>query len=998
MSSPVVLLLLSAAGLCAQQLSDLSGVILDPSGLGVSDASITVVQEDTGFRRATTSRADGGYLIASLHPGLYKITVRKDGFRTSIRFGVKLDVSAPTRVDFLLVIGSVSESITVEGSGSQVNTEDASVGTVVGRGPIERLPLNGRGLTSLLELAPGTVITPATRGEAGQFSTAGQRPNMNYFSVDGVSANNGVSGGGLPMQSTGGSLPGMTAFGTLHSMATIEAVDEFRVQTSTAMTQFGRLPGAQISISSRSGTNELHGSLFGFMRHENLAANDWFANRYGLRRSPLRVGDFGGGIGGPLKRDRTFFFASYEGMRLRQPFAWRSVVPSMEVREASPDWVATLVDFFPAPNGAALSPSIGEWIATGSRPSSLNAGNIRLDHALTSAVSLFARFSEAPSVSRFGSTPVSELRVGSRGVTLGANIRLPLSMVLDLRGNASLATGESTWSQPGAPARPGCDISKLTASERRDPTTCNHLIRVTIAGVGQASSGREGYWEQSQRNASGVLNVNLPSHHLRFGYDYLRLLPRFVDSTGGYFLMAESVDHLVASQNLWTGFSTPREGRTHFRSYAAFVQDTWRVHPRFTASYGLRWEFGPAATGSQPAYYVDPVTGAFQTVDRPTWPPEHFNWAPRVGLAWQVRKNGGTVIRAGGGAFYDSNVAVAADLVNSGPFNVQTFGSGRFAPFQGLLSYGFLPSFRVPEVRQWNVAVEHAFTGQIAATLGYVGSEGRDLVRREMGGPGTTDTVRLALATNNGLSKYHGLQVQTRIRPRRGWQGLIGYSWAHSIDNSSTDSLLHWAGRGFSAAADRGSSDFDARHSGTAALTYESQRKERWLRNWALDGIFRARSGFPIDVLDAEQAMGLNFVNIFRLDALPGVPVWLNDANAPGGRRLNAAAFRRAANGTQGWLGRNSIRGFGMNQTDLSLRRDFRFNEHRSVQLRIEAFNLLNQANFSDPMRFLASPLFGTSQSMLNLMLGTGSPGSGMAPVFQTGGPRSVQVSLRLKF
>ncbi len=990
--------LLCAASLCAQQLTDLSGVIADPSGLAVSGASISIVNEDTGFRRATRSGADGGYLVASLHPGSYKITVRKEGFRTTIRFGEKLAVSAPARVDFRLTIGSVLESITVESDSVALNTEDGSVGTVVGQQTIQKLPLNGRGLLSLLELAPGTIVTPATRGEAGQFSTAGQRPNMNYFSVDGVSANNGVSGGGLPMQSTGGSLPGLTAFGTLHSMATLEAVDEFRVQTSTAMTQFGRLPGAQISISSRSGSNEIHGTLFGYFRHEKLAANDWFANRYGLGRSPLRAGDFGGGLGGPLKRDRTFFFASYEGIRLRQPFAWRSAVPSMEIREEAPGWVAALVDLFPLPNGAALTPSIGEWIARGSRPSRMNSGSIRVDHALTTAVTLFGRFSEAPSMSRFGSSPVSELSLGSRGITLGANIRLPLSMVLDLRGNAADATGESLWTQPGAPARPECDPRTLTASNLREPGICNHLIRVTVAGVGQANSGREGYWRQTQVNASGVLNLNLPSHHVRLGYDYLRLLPSYRDTLGGYFLMAENVAHLVTSQNLWTGFSSPRNGSTHFRSYAAFAQDTWRLHPRFTVSYGLRWEFGPAASGSQPAYIVDPLTGAFETSHRPTWPPRHSNLAPRVGLAWQLRRGGATVLRAGGGVFYDSNVAVAADLVNSGPFNVQTFGSGRFAPFQGLMSYGFLPDFRVPEVRQWSAALEHAFSPRIAGTVVYAGSEGRDLVRREMGGPGTTDTVRLALATNHGASKYNALQMQTRIRPAAGWQGLISYSWSHSIDNSSTDSLLHWAGRGFSPDRDRGSSDFDARHSATAALTYESQRKERWWRGWAIDGILRARSGFPIDVLDAEQAMGLNFVNIFRLHQFPGTNPWIADAAAPGGRRLNAAAFQNAPAGTQGSLGRNALRGFGMSQVDLSLRRDFAFAERRSLQLRVEAFNALNQANFGDPVRFLASPLFGSSASMLNLMLGTGSPGSGLAPLFQMGGPRSVQISLRIRF
>ena len=221
---------------------------------------VSAINEDTGFRRIGYSRTDGGYTVASLEPGVYKITVRKPGFRTIIRFGVKLEVSQPARLDFTLAVGSMQEAITVEGAPALLNSEDGSVGTLVARDEIEHLPLNGRGLISLLELAPGTVVTPATRGEAGQFTVNGQRPNTHYFTVDGVSANTGVSAGGLPAQSTGGSLPGMTAFGSLHSLISLDALEEFRVQTSSAIPEFGRLPGAQVSLSSRAGTNEFHGS------------------------------------------------------------------------------------------------------------------------------------------------------------------------------------------------------------------------------------------------------------------------------------------------------------------------------------------------------------------------------------------------------------------------------------------------------------------------------------------------------------------------------------------------------------------------------------------------------------------------------------------------------------------------------------------------------------------------------------------------------------------
>jgi hypothetical protein len=162
--------------------------------------------------------------------------------------------------------------------------------------------------------------------------------------------------------------------------------------------------------------------------------------------------------------------------------------------------------------------------------------------------------------------------------------------------------------------------------------------------------------------------------------------------------------------------------------------------------------------------------------------------------------------------------------------------------------------------------------------------------------------------------------------------------------------------------------------------------------------MLHARSGFPINVLNAEQFTGISFENVFRPDLIGGQQVWIADASAPSGRRVNTAAFQAAPNSVQGTLGRNALNGFGTSQLDLALRREFFAGEKRSLQLRIEAFNALNQANFADPIRFLASPLFGQSNSMLNLMLGTGSPGSGLAPIFQGGGARSLQIAIRLRF
>jgi len=285
-----------------------------------------------------------------------------------------------------------------------------------------------------------------------------------------------------------------------------------------------------------------------------------------------------------------------------------------------------------------------------------------------------------------------------------------------------------------------------------------------------------------------------------------------------------------------------------------------------------------------------------------------------------------------------------------------------------------------------------------------VGSSSNNLIRREIGGPSSTpnltpDTLLLALATNHGSSDYHALEAQYRRRLARGFQALASYAWSHSLDNSSADSGLYFAGSQLTLAQDHASSDFDVRHSLTAGFTYEIPHS----RGWALDGVFRARTGFPINVLDAEQSKGISYENVYRPNLIGGLPVWIADPSAPGGRRINRDAFQALplnlqGDGQQGNLGRNALSGLGMSQLDLAARREFSFGEQRSLQLRIEGFNAFNHTNFADPIRFLSSPLFGQSTSMLNLMLGTGSPSSGLAPIFQAGGARSLQVVVRFKF
>ncbi len=994
----LTVLLTAPAG--AQSFTNLYGRVLDTSYGGIADAAVTVTNQDTGFRRSTQSETGGAYTVGSLQAGTYKITVRKEGFVSVARFDVRLGESAPARADFLLPVGSVETTITVFGNPPLFDREreDASQGRSVQRDEIERLPLNGRGVLTLLELAPGANVTPATRGEAGQFSASGQRPNTNYFTVDGASANTGVTAGGLPAQSTGGAFPALSAFGSLDSLISLDAVQELRVTTSTSIAEFGRLPGASVALSSRSGTNEFHGSTAYRIRNELLNANDWFGNQAGYGSLPLRLHHFAQTFGGPAKRDRTFFFLSYERMSLRQPFVWRQPVPTPEARESAADWAQPLLDLFPAPTSATLSAGIGEWVGRSERPAALQTGGARLDQAITSRISFFGRYNDSPSRNEFGTLATNDLDLRSQSLTLGLNARPTANLALDFRANESQAQAHSLWRPTGAPA---CALVPLTTFFLRAPAPCDYLVRFSIGGVGQLVSGREGDRRQRQFQAIQSGSWRWRTNLLGWGADYRRILAIRRDPTGTLGVIADKLQSLESTRNLWISTAPGQIGSTEVEELSVWLQDTWQATRRLTVAGGVRWEYSPAPLPPGEVYFLNPATDNVEKVHQPLWPANYRNLAPRLGAAFRLTGDGRTVLRAGGGLYYDSSLSIANDFLNGGPLSVSSFHSGFAGIFPASLDFGFMPNLRLPAVRQWSLSLDRALGTQDVVSLGYVGAAGRYLLRREVGGAGNSPTSFVALTTNNGTSNYQALQLQYRRRVARGLQSLVSYAWSHSIDNDSSDAVLVWAGPGSS---DKGSSDFDLRHSFTGALTYEfpqvsgAKPLSRLLHGWAIDTVIHARSGFPISVLNREEYVGINLANAFRPDLNFGQPLWLAAPETPAGRVVNPAAFQTTEDRHQGTLGRNVLDGFGMAQVDLALRREFRVAERRHLQFRLEAYNALNHANFADPVKYLNSPVFGQSTSMLNLMLGTGSPGSGLSPILQSGGPRSLQGALRFQF
>jgi Carboxypeptidase regulatory-like domain len=997
----------------AQRYAELVGQVLDASQAGITNAVVTVVDEETGFRRQVLTETGGMYAIGSLAPGSYKITVRKEGFGTVVQFGVRLSAAAPVRLDFKLPVSSFTDSVTVVGTAPMLDRQDASTGGLFESDDVSSLPLNARGMLTLLELIPGTSVVPATRGDAGQFSTNGMRANTNYFTVDGVSANVGVSAGGLPAQSTGGALPALSAFGSLDSLISTEAMQEFRLQTSTTVAEFGRMPGASIAVGSRAGSDEFHGGVSFRWRDSFLTANDWFANRAGDPRAPLNYTDVAPSFGGPIKRNRTFFFLSFEHIQLNEPYVWEQAVPSIAVRTVLLSTVLPLVNLFPVPNGPVLGNNgYAGFVGQINRPASLTSGSARIDQAITPRVTLFGRYSDSPSDNQFGTPEVNHLDIRTQSLTFGINARPTARSVLDFRINESQSTANSVWTDSTSSDTPSCNLQPLlSAILDNNALSCDFLLRFTINGVGQVVTGNEGERRQRQFQMVQTATLERGNHALKFGVDYRRMLAIRRDAANSYGITANSILNLNNPTSWWVSEFAAADESVAVQELSLWTQDTWQVSHRLTIAGGVRWEFSPPPPLSAPQNFLNYTTGVLtQQPNQSLWPLTYGNFAPRLGLALRLDKEGRTVLRAGSGLYYDSSVSIANAVINTGPLNgasLSTRGSGLLAP-AGNISYGFAPNLQLPQVIQWNVALEHGFGTHDVVSLGYVGSTANHLLRTEM-----SDTANInaytVVTTNRAGSDFDAMQLQYRRHVAAGLDATASYAWSHSLDNDSSDAFLLWQGEGASAGDDHSSSDFDIRHSLTAALSYAFPTRtsrtalSHLLNGWQIDGLLHARTGFPITVLDSEDATGLGLVNAFRPDWVYGQPLWIADPSAPGGKVLNSAAFVAVpaplgSVGEQGTLGRNVPSGFGMWQLDLALKREFHIKERFGFQLRLDAFNALNHPDFGDPIKFLDNPLFGLSASLLNSELGTGSPGSGLAPALQTGGPRQLQMAVRFHF
>ena len=1012
-----VIMLLGCCAAIAQE-AQVSGLVRDGSHAVMPQVRIAIVNQDTGLRRAAQTNAAGLYAVSGIKPGIYKVTARRVGFQTVTRMNIKLDVAHAARVDFVLPISVLGESVTVSDGSTVLARVDATVSTVINRQFVENLPLNGRSLQSLIALTPGVVMTKATFGEQGQFSVNGQRANANYFTLDGVSANIGVSAGLTLVQSSSGSLPGLGATGGTNTLVSVEALEEFRVQTSSYPAEYGRMPGAQVTMLTRSGTNQLHGALFDFFRNDVLDANDWFANAERLPKPALRQNNFGGVIGGPVRKDRTFFFGSYEGLRLRQPQVQSTDVPTLSARERAGRSTKKYLDSFPLPNRPPGRLDLAPFVASYTDSSSHDASSLRVDHLFGTRVSVFGRYNHAPSnaVARLLSLNNPTTTVANTDtLTVGATWMIGPRLTNELRFNQSYTTGESfSRLDDFGGAKPLAPEDFFPASV----DASNSFGGLTFSGGINTGwyLGKNVANTQRQWNVVNHFSLAQGAHYWKFGVDGRQLATRNNPRAYDQFFSFVGTAGAIFGQTAQTALGAQEDITVRVRNWSFFAQDTWKVRPRLTVSYGLRWEVNPAPSGSKPLYtYLTPEDKREigpAPVGTPLYRTDWRGFGPRAGVVWQVSPREGRemTLRAGWGMFYDLGAGIIGQAAAGFPyFRQRIFLQGTSFPLPVELAqppefsltppiaalYGASRDLRLPVTYQWNVTVERALGRSRVASVGYVGAAGRKLLRQEYWVNPNDDITYAYLLRNRAFSDFHSLQAQVQQRLTRGAQALVSYTWGKSLDTNSNDSASNLIALQIDPKRDRGPSDFDIRHTLSGAWSWELPGL---LRGFGLDGVVSMRTATPVDVTFYRD-LGFGIYN-FRPDVVAGVPLMVADANVAGGRRFNYDAFEipQEFPGRQGQLGRNVLRGFGLAQLNLTARREFRVWESMRLQVRAEMFNALNRPAFADPAGSLFSPQFGYSTRMLGRSLGHGGVNGGLNPLYQIGGPRSVQLAMRLVF
>ncbi len=1081
------LVLSASAALFAQTFrGTIVGTVTDQSGGVVSGAQITARNVNTGLVRTTTTSADGSYSVPELPIGTYQVQVSQKGFQTSVTNGVVVDVAAERRVDASLRPGQVETRVEVSAESlPQVETTTDVLGGTLTTTQIENLPVNGRDYTKLIYLNPGVAGSPDqitdSPGSFGLFSMNGNRGRSNNFLLDGTDMNDGYR-----------NLPAINEAGVFGDPATIlpeEAVAELRV-LSNYEAEYGRNSGAIVNIVTKSGTNVWHGTALEFFRNQNLGARNYF-NFAPDPKNPFHNNQFGGSLGGPIVKSKTFFFVNYEGQRESGAQAGLSCVPDPAVVKSlggtSNAAVKALLARWPAPNiaGAASDASgcTSPNLSTSTRFSNrVDSVIVKLDHNINPRNLVTGRYYLGDSDQSF---PFAQL---AAGLLPGFNTVTPTRVQLVSLSWVKIVSssqvnearlGWNRYNQGFFPEDRGFNPSSIGLNTGVTSPFDFGLPKVSVGGF--SPIGATGGVPRSRVDANWHFVDNysfkLGRHDMKVGYEYRRTTTQqiFDPNFRGTLKFNDLTSFLagIPDGGSQARGSSPRH--TFENSHSAYLQDSFRWTPRLTLNVGVRWDyFGVLGEKNNLLFrFVPSGGGSTVQVGVPGGPsqlyePDYNNFAPRFAFIYDVSGNGKTVVRGGWGMFYDS---FSQDMfIGHIPFNC-TFCPGPAYPVSGpaavqlgsvsgaalggsqALFSGFGnnsntdffavdPHLRMPYVQNFNLNIEQALGPRAALQVGYVGSKGTKLFRfRDINQPSQADITAADLAAGSALSFgvprrfsnffylnqeessassiYHSLQTSVRMNSWHGLTSQVNFVWGHSIDNASDleDATPNMSQPNNSLAPqlDRGNSNFDIRRRFTWRFVYEfpkfSGSYARLKTGWGVDGTLTLQDGQPFhlnqffegdysgsgegfdrpDVIGPIQYGSLpnDFLNLSAFKVPCTTPTGADTDCIPGTRHF-------------GNLGRNSLRGPSFKEFNFSIFKNTPITERVTLQLRADAFNLLNHPNFANPILpgFIADP--GTP--------GAGGRFAGFLPITTTadvgignpflggGAPRAIQFAAKFTF
>jgi len=969
--SLLLLLMLSLPTILFSQLDTgtIVGTVVDSSGLVIPAASVLVQNVETGSRTEATTDGSGNFVAPALRVGAYRVTVTVGGFQTHIQEGIRLSVNDRLNLSISLKPGAVTEQITIVGEAPVLETASTTLGAVVTQQQVTDLPLSGRAVDQLFALAPGVVSLGGRRSVSGQ--TLGLwNPGIRWL-VD----------GGDSSQIDSDLASGGYGSAARVNRVSVDGVAEFRQVTSMYSAEYGQSAGGVVNFISRSGTNEFHGGLFHFFRNNALDAREFF-NTKPNPQPPFRMNQFGGTFGGPIIRDKLFFFGNYEGVRQKLGVIYNTFVFTPQFRATLDPALRSAADMLPLPNGpvSATEPRLAQLVTSRTHELNEDTWMAKVDYQATSKdrFSFRHNFNKSFNLNYFGVAEGQFRNIPS----------LPQTSMINYTRTFS----------PTVLNQFGVFLNRLDVTTEAAGTDAIRAFPQTNFGQGAASVG-PGTWDMDVRNTSFTFLETLSwikgSHQFKFGVQIVRMRANKLVNDQK-FVTFQTLNDVALNRP----FSLRTEGwpRPGVRGTQndLYVQDDFKVNRSLTMNVGVRYKYDTTPTEAYGRIAnFDVATGKVDPPGTPLFSSPKANFAPRVGLAYTPFGSQKTVIRAGYGLFHVYLNAAEVQFLptnvagfgNRYEFNIQSDPSIKAFPFPDIsrfpaatTKYAFNKDWRRAYTQQWNLNIQRSILDQnTIVQIGYVGSNGVNLNRAIQGNlfvPGTTfrripgvGSIDYQIGGSN--SSYHSLQTAFKRRMSRGLQFDAYYTWSHAMDNGFGNGQIPWDRR-----AEWASADHDARHNLTFSYLYELPRFQsgpNWLLNgWQINGITSMRSGHPVTPTTNRDPFGIGVVTA-RANIVPGVEIRPTNYDIAT-NQFNIAAFAPPPNGQWGNAGRNILVGPAAFNWNMSLFKRFQVTERQRVEFRAEAFNLFNTPQFNPPSSAITSPAtFGRSLSTISASGGFGS-------------------------